>query len=284
LKFLILNYQLQPIFSNEKAPFFLLIIAILTITNQCATVPITGRSQLSLIPNSQVLPMSFDQFTQVKNSSKIKTTGEEAAMVKRCGSKIQKAVELYLGEQNLSSQLDGFEWEYILIDENTVNAWAMPGGKVAFYTGILPVTKNETGMAVVMGHEIAHIVANHGRERISQTLAAQTGLSLAAIALGQGGSSLNGDMILQAAGAATNLGILKFSRTHEKEADKLGLYFMALAGYNPQEAVTFWERMAANSNGQAPPEFMSTHPSYGTRIAELKKNMPKALEYYNKSR
>jgi len=267
----------------KKIQSLLAITSILAITIQCAQVPITGRSQLSLIPNSQVFPMSFDQFTQVKNSSKIVTTGDDAAMVKRCGVRIQKAVEQYLGEQNLSSQLNGFEWEYILIDENTVNAWAMPGGKVAFYTGILPVTKDETGLAVVMGHEIAHIVANHGRERISQSLAAQTGLSLAAIAAGGGGSSLSGDMILQAAGAATNLGILKFSRTHEKEADKLGLYFMALAGYNPQEAVSFWERMSANG-GQSPPEFLSTHPSYETRISDLKKNMPKAIEYYNKSK
>jgi len=262
----------------------LLFIITLAITNQCTTVPITGRSQLSLIPNSQVLPMSFSQFTEVKKTNKIVTSGNDAAMVKRCGIKIQKAVEQYLAEQNLSNHLDGFEWEYILIDENTVNAWAMPGGKVAFYTGILPVTKDETGLAVVMGHEIAHIVANHGRERISQTLAAQTGLSLAAIAAGEGGSSLTGNMILQAAGVGTNMGLLKFSRTHEKEADRLGLYFMALAGYNPKEAVTFWERMSANSGGQAPPEFMSTHPSYGTRISELNKNMPKAMEYYKRSK
>ncbi|BFP40568.1 M48 family metallopeptidase [Flavobacteriaceae bacterium GF1] len=268
----------------KKIQSLLLAIAVLAITAQCATVPVTGRSQLSLIPNSQILPMSFNQFTEVKNTSKIITTGEEAAMVRRCGTKIQRAVEQYFRERNLSNQLDGFEWEYILIDENTVNAWAMPGGKVAFYKGILPVTKNETGMAVVMGHEIAHIVANHGRERISQTLAAQTGLSLAAIAAGGGESSLNGDMILQAAGAASNLGLLKFSRTHEKEADQLGLYFMALAGYNPQEAVAFWERMSAMSEGNAPPEFLSTHPSYGTRMSELKKNMPKALEYYNKAK
>ena len=268
----------------KKIQTLLALIVLLIFTNQCATVPITGRSQLSLIPNSQVIPMSFDQFNQVKSSSKVITSGEQAAMVKRCGTRIQKAVEQYLSEQNLSSQLDGFEWEYILIDDNQVNAWAMPGGKVAFYTGILPITQDETGLAVVMGHEISHVVANHGRERISQTLAAQTGLSLAAIAAGQGESSLTGDMILQAAGAATNLGLLKFSRTHESEADKLGLYFMALAGYNPQEAVAFWERMAAKSGGQAPPEFMSSHPSHQTRINDLKKNMPKAMEYYNKSK
>ncbi|NRA50403.1 MAG: M48 family metallopeptidase, partial [Phaeodactylibacter sp.] len=138
--------------------------------------------------------------------------------------------------------------------------------------------------AVVMAHEIAHIVANHGRERISQTLAAQTGLSLAAIAAGQGGASLTGDMIMQAAGLATNLGVLKFSRTHEKEADRLGLYFMALAGYNPQEALSFWDRISSSSNGQAPPEFLSTHPSYDTRKNELKKNMPRAMEYYKRSK
>ncbi|MEM1336833.1 MAG: M48 family metallopeptidase [Bacteroidota bacterium] len=268
----------------KKIRFLLPAIAVILLTSQCATVPITGRSQLSLIPNNQILPMSFNQFTEIKNTSKIITTGEDAAMVKRCGIRIQRAVENYFRERNLSNHLEGFEWEYILIDENTVNAWAMPGGKVAFYSGILPVTQDETGLAVVMGHEIAHIVANHGRERISQTLAAQTGLSLAAIAAGQGESSLTNDMILQAAGAASNLGLLKFSRTHEKEADRLGLYFMALAGYNPQEAVAFWERMSALSESSAPPEFLSTHPSYGTRMSELKKNMPKALEYYNKAK
>ncbi|MBV6653137.1 MAG: M48 family metallopeptidase [Mameliella sp.] len=268
----------------KKIQSLLFVVAVLATATQCTTVPITGRSQLSLIPNSQVLPMSFDQFTEVKNSNKIVTTGSDAAMLRRCGSKIQRAVEQYLREQNLGNHLDGFEWEYILIDDNTVNAWAMPGGKVAFYTGILPVTKDETGMAVVMAHEIAHIVANHGRERISQTLAAQTGLSLAAIAAGQGGASLTGDMIMQAAGLATNLGVLKFSRTHEKEADRLGLYFMALAGYNPQEALSFWDRMSSSSNGQAPPEFLSTHPSYDTRKNELKKNMPRAMEYYKRSK
>lgn len=249
---------------------------------QCAKVPITGRSQLSLVPNNQVLPMSFEQYEAVKKSNEVVTSGAEAEMVKRAGTRIQKGVEQYFAQLGQSSYLNDYQWEYILIkDDKTVNAWCMPGGKVAFYTAILPICKDETGLAVVMGHEIAHAIANHGRERISQTLVAQTGLSIASIALGGGGASLTGDMILQGAGAATNLGILKFSRKHESEADELGLYFMAMAGYDPQEAPLFWERMSSQSSGgKAPPEFMSTHPSHDTRISDLNKNMPKALEYY----
>lgn len=248
---------------------------------QCAKVPITGRSQLSLVPNSQVLPMSFEQYAEVKKTSEVISSGEQAEMVRRAGTRIQRGVEKYFSELGQSSYLNDYDWEFILIkDDNTVNAWCMPGGKVAFYTAILPICKDETGLAVVMGHEIAHAIANHGRERISQTLVTQTGLSLASIALGGGGASLTGDMILQGAGAATSLGILKFSRKHESEADELGLYFMAMAGYDPQQAPTFWERMSAQSGGSAPPEFMSTHPSHDTRISDLKQNMPKALEYY----
>ncbi|MDW3195672.1 MAG: M48 family metallopeptidase [Cytophagales bacterium] len=251
---------------------------------QCAKVPITGRSQLSLIPNKDVLPMSFEQYEEVKKTNEVITSGEQAEMVKRAGTRIQKGVEKYFAEQGQSGYLNDYEWEYILIkDDETVNAWCMPGGKVAFYTAILPICKDETGLAVVMGHEIAHAIANHGRERISHTLAVQTGLSLATIALGGAGASLTGDMVLQGAGAASNLGILKFSRKHESEADELGLYFMAMAGYDPQQAPAFWERMSAQSGGKAPPEFMSTHPSHSTRISDLQQNMPKALEYYRQA-
>ncbi len=260
------------------------VVVILLVITQCAKVPITGRSQLSLIPNDQVLPMSFEQYEEVKKTNKVVTAGDQAAMVKRCGMRIQSAVQKYFRDQGQSDYLSDYKWEYILIEDKTVNAWCMPGGKVAFYTGILPITKDETGLAVVMGHEIAHAIANHGRERISQTLAAQTGLSIASIALGGGGASLTGDMILQGAGAATSLGILKFSRKHESEADELGLYFMAMAGYDPQQAPSFWQRMSANSGGQAPPEFMSTHPSHDTRISDLKAKMPKALEYYRQAK
>ena len=261
-----------------------LLLAVLTIfLTNCAKVPLTGRSQLKLISNEAILPMSFEEYEKVKSGSKLLNSGDELTMVREVGTNIQKAVEKYFSDQGRAGYLTDYKWEYNLIAEETVNAWCMPGGKVAFYTGIMPVCKDETGLAVVMGHEIAHAIANHGRERVSQTLAAQTGLNLAAIALGQGAFSLTGEMILQGAGAASQLGILKFSRQHESEADELGLYFMAMAGYDPQQAPSFWERMSAGSQG-APPEFLSTHPSHKTRISDLKENMPKALEYYNASK
>lgn len=252
---------------------------------QCSSVPMSDRSQLSLISNDKIFPMSYDQYEQVKKESKIITGTEDARTVKRVGTRIQRAVEQYFADQGQANYLEDYRWEFNLIDnDSTVNAWCMPGGKVAFYTGIMPICKDELGVAVVMGHEIAHAIANHGRERISQQYAAQFGLSAVSILLtGGSGPTVPTEIIMQGAGAATSLGILAFSRKHESEADKLGLYFMAMAGYNPQEAPKFWERMAENSGGEAPPEFVSTHPSHDTRIADLKANMPKAMEYYRKS-
>ncbi|MEM6642925.1 MAG: M48 family metallopeptidase [Bacteroidota bacterium] len=249
---------------------------------QCTSVPITGRSQLSLVNNAQIFPMSYDQYEQVKRESRIVQGTDESRMVKRVGKRIQVAVENYFKQEGQSSYLNDYAWEFNLIqNDEQVNAWCMPGGKVAFYTGILPICKDEAGVAVVMGHEIAHAIANHGSERMSQQYAAQTGLSLASVLLtGGAGPTLSSELLLQAAGAGTSLGILAFSRKHESEADKLGLYFMAMAGYDPQVAPSFWERMSAKSGGEAPPEFMSTHPSHDTRIADLNKNMPKALSYY----
>ena len=265
----------------KRSLLLLLFSAVLIV--QCAKVPITGRSQLKLISNEKIIPMSFDEYDKVKKGSNVITEGDQAIMIKRVGSRIESAVNRYFAERGNSSYLSDYQWEFILIqDDEMVNAWCMPGGKVAFYTGIMPICQDETGVAVVMGHEIAHAIANHGRERVSQTLAAQTGLSIASIALGGGGSSLTGDMILQGAGAATNLGILKFSRQHESEADQLGLYFMAMAGYDPKAAPKFWERMSGGKDGEEPQEFLSTHPSHGTRISDLNANMPKALEYYEK--
>ncbi len=260
-------------------PVTLLLIVLFGV--QCATVPITGRRQLSLVKNSEIMPMSFDQYKTVLREGKLSTDAKQTALVKKVGLNIQKAVEKYMADNGYASQLKGFEWEYNLIEENTVNAWCMPGGKVAFYTGILPVCKDEKGIAVVMGHEVAHAIANHGAERMSQGMMAQFGMSSVSVAMGQNPTGTQ-QILMQSIGAGTQMGMLKFSRTHESEADKLGLIFMSIAGYDPREAPKFWERMAALSGGQAPPEFMSTHPSNATRIADLNAQIPEALKYYNK--
>ncbi|MFY0686659.1 MAG: M48 family metallopeptidase [Cyclobacteriaceae bacterium] len=262
----------------------LTILGIVLFITQCATVPITGRKQAKLMPNSQIFPSSFEQYAQVKKEGTIITGTSDAQMVTRVGQKIQKAVEGYFKDQGDLDYLKDYRWEYILLkDDQMVNAWCMPGGKVAFYTGIIPICKDETGLAVVMGHEIAHAIANHGRERVSQQMAASTVLQGAGAAMGTEVGGISSEIILKAAGAGTSVGMLKFSRTHESEADEMGLYFMAMAGYDPQQAPKFWERMSAGGGGGSP-EFLSTHPSHDTRISDLNANMAKALEYYKASK
>lgn len=245
----------------------------------CATVPVTGRRQLSLVPNSEILPLSYDQYSQVLKENKLSDNQQWTAMVKNVGSKIKVAVEQYMKQKGLSDQLNGYSWEFNLIESETVNAWCMPGGKVAFYTGIMPICKDEKGVAVVMGHEVAHAIANHGRERMSEGLVANLGLSSLSAAMGQN-PTLTQQLLLQSVGIGTQLGMLSFSRTHESEADEIGLIFMAMAGYDPKEAPKFWERMAAQNSGQRPPEFLSTHPHPETRIADLNNQIPEALKYY----
>ncbi|MBX2966443.1 MAG: M48 family metallopeptidase [Cyclobacteriaceae bacterium] len=247
----------------------------------CATVPVTGRNQLSLISNAELMPMAYEQYREVVATGPLSTNAQQTAMIKRVGANIQKAVEQYMADKNLSSQLDGFAWEFNLIDDPTVNAWCMPGGKVAFYTGILPICKDELGVAVVMGHEVAHAIANHGRERMSQQMAVQGVLGTFGALMGQN-PTLGKELLLQGIGAGSNLGMLKFSRQHESEADKMGLIFMAMAGYDPNEAPKFWERMSAASGGQEPPEFLSTHPSHDTRVRDLNNWIPEAMQYYKK--
>ena len=249
----------------------------------CTTVPITGRKQLTgVVGSEEVIAMSADAYKQVIDSVQLSSNQEQVAMIRRVGTRIQKAVEQYMNNNGYEGLLDGFDWEFNLIESDQVNAWAMPGGKVAFYTGILPICKDDLGVAVVMGHEVAHAVAKHGQERMNQNYAKQVGLSIGAVALGQD-PTLAQQMVFQAVGIGTDIGLLKFSRTHESEADELGLTFMAIAGYDPSEAPKFWERMSAGSSGQAPPEFLSTHPSHETRIERLNAALPKAMEYYNKS-
>ena len=261
---------------------FVPIILLALTVYYCSTVPITGRSQLSLIPASEMNSMSFAQYGEFIKTNKLSSNKTDVDVVKRVGVKIQKAVETCVAQKNLSKELEGYAWEFNVVESEEVNAWCMPGGKVVVYTGILPITKDETGLAVVMGHEIAHAIAQHGGERMSQGLLQQLGGVALSVAL-QDEPETTQNIFMAAYGVGTTVGImLPFSRTHESEADHLGLIFMAMAGYDPNAAVDFWTRMAANSGGGAPPEWLSTHPSNETRIANIKKLLPEALQYYNK--
>lgn len=254
---------------------------IVTLLYACATVPVTGRKQLSLVSSAEINQMSATQYAEVVKTGPLSTDQQQTQLIKKVGGKIQKAVEQYMAEKGMSDQLAGFAWEFNLIkDDQTVNAWCMPGGKVAFYTAILPICKDEDGIAVVMGHEVAHAIANHGRERMSQGLIAEFGLSTIGAAMGQNPTATQ-QIFMQAVGMGTNVGMLKFSRSHESEADHMGLIFMAMAGYNPSSAPKFWERMATLGGGQQP-EFLSTHPSHETRIKDLEGWIPEAMQYYKK--
>jgi predicted Zn-dependent protease len=264
----------------KKQGVFLIVLLFLL---GCATVPLTGRKQVSLIPNSEILPLSFTSYQDVLKESKLSTNQQQVQMVKKVGANIQIAVQEYLKKYNLLDHIEGYQWEFNLIqDDQMVNAWCMPGGKVAFYTGIMPICKDEKGVAVVMGHEVAHAIANHGSERMSHGLMQQMGGVALNVAINDKPEETKA-LYNMAYALGSNYGaMLPFSRLHESEADKMGLIFMAMAGYDPREAPAFWQRMAASSGGQ-PPEFLSTHPSHEHRIDDLNKNMPEALKYYKKS-
>jgi predicted Zn-dependent protease len=249
----------------------------------CAKVPMTGRRQLKLVSDSELNALSFQAYNQFLSENKVVNSSKEATMVRNVGARMQNAVETYMRQNNLTEVTQGFKWEFNTVQDDQINAFCMPGGKVVVYTGIMPVAQTETGLAVVMGHEIAHAIAKHGNERTSQSLLAN-GLLQGGSVLVSTNPTLTRQIALQAAGVGTQLGLLKFSRDQESEADEIGLIFMAMAGYNPEEAVPFWQRMAAaNKGGQAPPEFISTHPSNETRITRLQKLIPKAMKYYNGS-
>lgn len=247
---------------------------------QCSTVPITGRKQLNLIPASQMQSLSYQQYGDFIKSNKISKDQNATAMVKRVGVRIQKAVEQYMAQNNMSSSLDGYNWEFNLVDDPQVNAWCMPGGKVVVYTGILPITKDETGLAVVLGHEIAHAVAQHGDERMSQGLITQMGGMALQKAIETKPAETQ-QIFMTAFGLGTQVGfLLPYSRLQESEADHLGLIFMAMAGYDPNLAIPFWQRMSSMNTGQKPPEFLSDHPADATRIQDIEKELPEAIKYY----
>jgi predicted Zn-dependent protease len=260
---------------------FLSLISISLLMISCSTVPMTGRSQLNMISDSEMLAMSFQQYDQFLKENPTSANQPAVEMVQRVGVNIQHAVEQYLTQNNLADHIKGYDWEFNLVEDSLVNAWAMPGGKVVVYTGILPITQDETGLAVVLGHEVAHAIAEHGNERMSQQLLQQAGAVGLMVAMKDEPVQTQA-LWLGVYGVGTQLGImLPYSRTHESEADRMGLIFMAMAGYDPNAAPAFWERMAAGKDGE-PPEFLSTHPSSETRINNLKSWIPEAMQYYKK--
>ncbi len=248
----------------------------------CSENAVTGRKQFKLLPESEVQAMATTEYRNFLSTNKVITsnTNRDAEMVRRVGQRITKAVTDYYATQGLSNQLDGYNWEYNLVDSKDVNAWCMPGGKIVIYTGLLPITQNEAALAVVMGHEVSHAIFNHGNERMSQGLLQQLGGVALSVAVANKPQETQ-NLFLGAYGIGTAVGVLMpFSRKHEYEADRYGLNWSAMAGYNPQEAIPLWQRMEKAGSGQKPPEFLSTHPTEGNRIEQLQTYMPEALKYY----
>jgi len=259
-----------------KIKYTLVSTVIIALIFSCAKNPFTGKSTMAFVPNSQIFPSSFQQYNQFLSENKVIKGTTDAKRIETIGMKIKTAAERYLTANGHANYLDGYEWEYKLVDSKELNAWCMPGGKIVFYTGILPVCKDDAGIAAVMGHEVAHALANHGQQRMSAGLLQQLGAVGAQVAVGKKDAKTQ-ELVMQAYGVGSQVGgMLPFSRSHESEADMIGLTLMAIAGYDPINAVKVWERMSALSNGQAPPEILSTHPSNQTRINELTALIPQA--------
>jgi predicted Zn-dependent protease len=251
-------------------------VCMLGLVFSCASNPFTGTQSLNFVPNSQLFPSAFQQYDAFLKENKVISGTVDAKRVENVGIKIKNAAERWLKANGQSGYLNGYQWEYKLVDSKELNAWCMPGGKIVVYSGILPVTKDDAGLATVMGHEVAHALANHGAQRMSAAQLQQLGAVGVALATG-GKSAEQQQMWQQYYGIGSEVGVmLPFGRSQESEADTIGLTLMALAGYNPEEAIAFWGRMSANSGGNKPPEFLSTHPADATRIANLKRLIPAA--------
>lgn len=246
----------------------------------CSSVPMTGRKQVVAIPSSQMIALSNESYSKVLEENQISSNADYVKRVQTVGERLTRAVEQYMKDNNLQAYIQGYNWQYTVLVSDQLNAWCMPGGQIAFYEGIMPVCQDDNGIAVVMGHEIAHAVAQHGNERMSQQLLIQLGgIALSEAMKTQKEQTI--DLALLAFGVGSKLGVeLPYSRVHESEADEMGLYFMAMAGYDPRTAPAFWSRMEAVSSAEIP-EFLSTHPSPSSRIENLNRLMPKAMEYYS---
>lgn len=259
---------------NTRVKLFLTLLSVVVFS--CAKNPFTGKSTMALVPNSQIFPSAFQQYDQFLAENKVVKGTADAKRIELIGQKIKTAAERWLNANGNADYLEGYEWEYNLVQSDELNAWCMPGGKIVFYTGILPVCKDDAGIASVMGHEVAHALANHGQQRMSAGLLQQLGAVGTQVAVGNKDPQTQA-LIMQAYGVGSQVGgMLPFSRSHESEADMIGLTLMAIAGYDPINAVKVWERMSALSSGQAPPEILSTHPSNATRIKELTALIPQA--------
>lgn len=272
--------RIQSLQAIRLTKYVLSLMIMVVLLQACGNVPLTGRRQLQLVSDQEVLTMSLQQYNEFITTAPLERNTANAQLITKVGSRIANAVETFLKSNGYESELQKYAWSFDAVKSNEVNAFAMPGGKVVVYTGLLPVTQDENGLAVVLGHEIAHVVAKHANERMSQQLAAQYGGAIVGGLLG--GSS---QATKQIAGAALGLGaqygmMLPYSRAHEYEADKMGIIFMALAGYDPRTAITFWQRMSSGTSGSKTPEYMSTHPSDQNRIAKLQAEMNTALQYY----
>ena len=262
---------------------FILLVLVSTIIVSCgttSTVPLTGRKQTLMVSDGEVLSLASEQYQEFMKSAKKSTNATNTAMVQRVGQKLASAVNNYLNNNGLSAEVKNFSWEFNLVQDNQVNAWCMPGGKIVVYEGLLPVTQNEASLAIVLGHEIAHAVAKHSAEQLSTQMKQQYGVQIGSVVAGALGMGQNTQGIVQAVvSQGFNFKNLSYSREHESEADHMGLIFAAMAGYDPQVATTFWQRMAASSTSQTA-EFLSDHPSDAKRIKQIQGWMPEALKYY----
>lgn len=268
--------------SNYIVVFLMAFFVIPIFLSGCATVPLTERRSLHLVPDSELLTLSFQEYKKILSESRLSRNQRQVQLVKNVGFKIARAAEAFLKETGKQELISKYRWEFNLIeDDKTVNAWVLPGGKAAVYTGILPFTRDETGLAVVLGHEVAHAIANHGNERMSNGLLSQMGGTALSIALANN-PQMTQQIFMTVFGIGARVGfLLPYSRLQESEADKIGLILMARAGYDPNEAITFWKRMS-QQGGVKPPEFLSTHPAPETRINNIRKSIPEAMRYYRK--
>ena len=261
-------------------PKLIILSAFLLMQSSCSEVAVTGRKQFNLVPDVVMNSMSFQQYGEFISQNQLSPNTSQSQMVKNVGARIQRSVEKYCAENDLSYRIKGYKWEFNLVEDDAVNAWAMPGGKVVVYSGLIPIAQDEAGLAVVMGHEIAHAIGRHGAERMTQGLLVDMGGMALSTALSKYPNETK-NLFMKSYGVGTEVGVLlPYSRVHEKEADHLGLIFMAMAGYNPNEAVGFWERMAALKKGKEPLEILSTHPADKTRINNIKQLIPEAMQYY----